>query len=786
VADLNHDGISDIAETNYEALDILLGQSNKTFAISSLSMPGIGTSPPAFGDFNNDGKLDMVVGEITSMQIMLGNGDGTFQTGRTLQTEIVGYDNLNEPKVMVTGDFDGDGNTDIIALISYPAVIEIWYGNGDGTFQDPVLLQLSRGYSQMASADVNGDGRPDLVFSDGNIIAVIHNTGHRSFGPEVQYLAGTVGSFVVQDVNGDGLPDIVVANGEYATSVSVLLNQPGGSPISGTLTVSPEPSAVGQPYTISLSVQAVNSGAGTPTGSVSFSDDNGFIGTASLTNGTASLTATSPAVGSYTMEADYSGDATFLPGTFSVQHAVVPALFSTTTTLGASPNPALAGQTVSFTATVTSTGSQPPGRWVAFYEGNTTLGTVWLGSSNTAVFDTALLTPGTHVVTAAYLGDANSAPSTSAPVSEVINAYSTRTALSALPSTVQAGASVSLTAVVTSASGKPTGAVVFWDGTTAFAAQPLDATGTAVYLATFSTAGTHSLTAVYQQNGAYASSSSSPLNLVVNSSISSNSSSTVLTASLDPAGTGALDLTATVTAPNGTPAGSMLFYEGTTQLGGANLGPSGVAMLTSPALGSGPYYLTAYYPGSAKFAPSVGSVLWGNASSKQPDFTLGAAPLSSTMLGGQSTTVNVAVIPSNGFGGAVALSCSTGTPSLSCSLAPPTVYGGNGASLMTITASPGQAAFLPIHLPATPWQQLGLAAMLLGLLGVFVTCRVRSRWAFGALGLIVLGTALGCRPPSMASLTLPGNYQVTVTASSVQAGTQISHALSVQVNVTAR
>ena len=793
VADINKDGVSDFATLEYSSVGILLGQKSNTFTTSTLPGAGYGTAAPAFGDFNNDGKLDMVMGGIITTQIMLGNGDGTFEAGRILQTGITGYDNLNESKVMVTGDFDGDGNTDIISLISYPAVLEIWYGKGDGTFEDPVLLWLSRGYAQMASADLNGDGKPDLVFSEGNIIAVIHNNGHRSFGPEVQYLAGTVGSFVVQDVNGDGRPDIVVANGEYATTVSVLLNQAGGSPVAGTLTISPEPSTAGLPYAISLSVQSTSAGGGTPTGSVTFSALSTSpaittpLGSASLTNGMASFTAASLAVGTYTILANYSGDATFLPGTFTLQHSVVPFVNSTTTTLGVAPNPALAGQTVSFTATVTSTGSPPPGRWVAFDEGNTNLGTVWLGSSNTAVFDTSLLSPGTHSVTATYLGDANSAPSTSSSVAEVINTFSTSTTLNALPGTVQPGATVSLTAAVGSVSGKPTGGVVFWDGTIAIAAQPLDATGTAVYLATFSTAGTHSLTAVYQQNGSYASSTSSPLNVVVSSSAASSSSKTVLTAGLDSAGTGSVTLTAIVTAAGDAAVGGVAFYEGGSQLGEATLGSTGVATLGIPALGPGTHYLVAYYPGNARLGASMASMLWGDASSsKQPDFSLGAAPGSSSIVRGQSASLNVAVIPSNGFSGNVALACSTGTPSLSCSLAPASLHGGGGASLLTIGTYPGQSAVLPVRFHPGPWLVMVIAAIALGLSELFVSRRVRCVYALGVLCLAGLVISLGCRPPSNSSLTPPGSYVVTVTASSAQAGGQISHVLYVQVSVSAR
>jgi hypothetical protein len=221
-------------------------------------------------------------------------------------------------------------------------------------------------------------------------------------------------------------------------------------------------------------------------------------------------------------------------------------------------------------------------------------------------------------------------------------------------------------------------------------------------------------------------------------------------------------------------------------VGEATLGPTGIATLTTPALGTGTHYLLAYYQGNARFGPSMASVLLGDASSKQPDFSLGAAPISSRVPGGQSTTINVAVIPSNGFSGDVALACATGTPNLSCSLAPPSIHGGSGASLLTIAAYASQGTLLPVRLRPTPWQGICWAAMALGLLGLFVPRRIRCRSAFGALSLLLLGTALGCRAQSNLSLTPPGTYLVTVTASSTQAGTQISHVLYVQVNVTAR
>src|ERR1700720_3578312 len=126
----------------------------------------------------------------------------------------------------VMADLDGDGNQDVIVAYdnasadhAHPVAaaanaIYIWYGKADGTYAAPVVLTPSRNFYQVAVVDVNGDGRPDLVMSDGYVVSVQSNLGGRAFGTEQHFLAGMgINSISAGDVNKDGFADLVVANG---------------------------------------------------------------------------------------------------------------------------------------------------------------------------------------------------------------------------------------------------------------------------------------------------------------------------------------------------------------------------------------------------------------------------------------------------------------------------------------------------------------------------------------------------------------------------------------------
>ena len=175
--------------------------------------------------------------------------------------------------------------------------------------------------------------------------------------------------------------------------------------------------------------------------------------------------------GSHSITAQYAGNTTYAASNSTALSQIVnPAtLASTTAMVTSSANPSTVGQSVMFTATVSSQTAGTITGTVTFFDGTTQIGLPATLSGGSAVVSTSTLAAGTQSITAQYSGDTNYAASTSLAIVQIVNAVSkaaTSTGIATSQSPTAPGANVTFTATVTTASGTPTGTVTFLDGTT--------------------------------------------------------------------------------------------------------------------------------------------------------------------------------------------------------------------------------------------------------------------------------------------------------------------------------
>ncbi len=202
----------------------------------------VGTFPvgAALGDFNGDGKLDIAVANSGSsnVSILLGNGDGTFEPAVNFDAGVAVNGIAVEGFSIAVADFNGDGKLDVAVFVlpntefSVPSAVSILFGNGDGTFQPPVMTTLSVQQTVAGVADVNGDKKPDLIvnLTDSNVnpagVGVLLGNGEGTFQAAKTVAGSSDIPLAVGDFNHDGKPDLAV---NTLTAVQIMYGNGDGS-----------------------------------------------------------------------------------------------------------------------------------------------------------------------------------------------------------------------------------------------------------------------------------------------------------------------------------------------------------------------------------------------------------------------------------------------------------------------------------------------------------------------------------------------------------------------------
>ncbi len=644
-----------------DVVGVLLGNGNGTFQPPLVyDSGGYDAAAVAVADVNADGKPDLFVGNcqlkggygclVATVAVFLGNGSGTFQPPVIYPA---GNGDSSNVSSIAAADVNMDGKVDVVATTWYGSAVGVLLGNGDGTFQPFVSLNSGAGYPiSVAVADVNGDGKPDAVAASwcvtGNgicSIGVLLNDSGSAQTPTATTLVSSLNpsgygqalTFTAAVSSASGLPTgtVIFYDGSAAigsatlanrsTSISVSTLAAGSQPITavyqGCSAFGPSTSAAlnqvvnrattttslvssGNPVPITQRVTYTATAAGqyggAATGTVTFQDNGATAATVALSRNQAAHTTSYPTAGIHSITATYSGDANNGASISSVLMEEIGAPYKSTTAVTTSGSPSFVGQPVTFTASVTSIyGAIPNGETVTFYDDGTAIGT-GTTTGGVAAFTTSSLAAKTHSIKATYAGDPTFKTSYGT-VTQVVDKYTTTTALISSLNPSPYGKAVAFTASVASAgSNTPTGRVKFTGiGTAALSG------GVATITTPRLNAAAYAITAEYEGDSNNATSDSSVLDQVVNPA----STTTALKSSANPASQGqTVTFTAAVKSSTGAqPTGTVTFTAGTTTLGTVNL-ESAKATISTSTLPVGPSTITATYNGVTDFTGSSASL----------------------------------------------------------------------------------------------------------------------------------------------------------------------------------
>jgi len=502
-----------------------------------------------------------------------------------------------------------------------PAVIDV-YGNALDV--NPTTMSLT------------SSANPSVTGQSVTFTATVHNDGSSPLTGPVTLTDGS--STLCSNVNlSGGIASCSVswtALGQHSITAnyagdanneanSASLTQTVRQPPTLVLSVDPFPQAtVLANVTLTLTATA---SSGTPTGNVIFYDNGNALSAAVALSGSgvATLSTTHMTPGAHSLTAQYAGDTNNASGPSNVVNETI-AQATTTTSLGTTDAAPTVGDSITLTATVTSTDGPQPTGVVNFSDNGLPLGSASLSGSGVATLTTSSLPPGVHSMVVTYGGDTDNSVSSSSALSESVAQIGTTTTLASDANPLSAGATLHLTAMVSLATGATadgplTGQVTFTDGATLLGTASLDSSGHAKLAISTLAVGNHALVASYGGATNYAASSSSVLVQQIQktaTTVTATQSATTVLAGLP------VSFTATVTSPTGIPTGTVTLYDGGSGIQTVPLNAQGVATFLSSTLSTGSHTLTVGYGGDSSYQAGISTAWTETISLAQPAVTL--------------------------------------------------------------------------------------------------------------------------------------------------------------------
>jgi FG-GAP-like repeat len=229
IADFNKDGKPDIVVANAEdkSVSVFMNEGTGKFSISNGSPFPADSFPNdiAIADFNKDNNPDIAIanGETKHLSLLLGNGKGQFQPSPYSPFRLKVKPHAHS---VAAGDFNNDGNPDLLTESWQVDSVVVILGNGQGDFNSPRYFKVGRRpYQRVRTTDVNNDKFPDIITTnlEGNNCSVLLCDGKANFteASGSPFSCGNAPFAVAAgDVNGDGNPDLVIADAPTITSES--------------------------------------------------------------------------------------------------------------------------------------------------------------------------------------------------------------------------------------------------------------------------------------------------------------------------------------------------------------------------------------------------------------------------------------------------------------------------------------------------------------------------------------------------------------------------------------